>query len=86
MYSFQNGFHHEKGHSFLLKLGISALGHQISRLVTYIRLILRPCYLSIEYVDLPVDTHCYHGIIRIEAAIADRSQGPAYDRPPYLLA
>ena len=35
IYSFQNGFHHEKGHILFLKLGISALGHQMPRLVTY---------------------------------------------------
>ena len=34
IYSFQNGFHHEKGHILFLKLGISALGHQMPRLVT----------------------------------------------------
>ena len=34
MYEFQNSFHHEKGNNLLLKLGISALGHQIPRLVT----------------------------------------------------
>ena len=36
MYSFQNGFHHDKGHIVLLKLGISALGHQSPILVTLI--------------------------------------------------
>ena len=34
MYAFQNGFYHEKGHILFLKLGISALGHHIPRLVT----------------------------------------------------
>ena len=34
MYAFQNGFHHYKGHILFLELGISALGHQILRLVT----------------------------------------------------
>ena len=34
MCALQNGFHHEKGHILFLKLGISALGHQIPRLVT----------------------------------------------------
>ena len=29
LYAFQNGFHHEKGQILFLKLGISALGHQI---------------------------------------------------------
>ena len=34
MYAFQNGFHPEKGHILFLEFGISALGHQMPRLVT----------------------------------------------------
>ena len=33
MYAFQNDFHHEKGHILFLNSGISALGHQMPRLV-----------------------------------------------------
>ena len=34
MCALQNGFHHEKGYIFFLKLGIFALGHQIPGLGT----------------------------------------------------
>ena len=36
IHAYYIGFHHEKGHIYFEQLGISALGHQLLRWVTYV--------------------------------------------------
>ena len=44
MHIFQSGLHHEKVHILFLKQGITALGHQIPRLVTIVEVLECICY------------------------------------------